>query len=106
VSDDALDSAKAAAEAARARLFATAQEIQGRLEPQTLLDEAVGTVREQSAKLARTAGDTARERPGMVGAAAAAGALLVLRKPLMRLGKRLFGRRKREDDETEDDAAG
>jgi ElaB/YqjD/DUF883 family membrane-anchored ribosome-binding protein len=102
VSDEGLDKAKDEASAARERLFATAQEIQNRLEPSSLLDDAVGTVREQSARIARTASDSIRERPAAFGAAAAAGALLIVHRPLIRFARRLFGRSK----ETEDAAAG
>jgi hypothetical protein len=102
VSDEAVIKAKEAAGAARARLLATAQEIQNRLEPSNLLDEAVTKTRETSVRFARTASDTIRERPVAFGLAFAAGALLFAHRPLLRLGRRLFGK----SDETEDDATG
>lgn len=106
MSDAGLERAQAAAAAARAQLLATAQEIQSRLEPNNLLDEAVANVRDHSARIARTAGETVRERPALFGAAAAAGGLLLVRRPLLRLGRRLFGRGRKRKHETEDDAAG
>ena len=105
MSDEGVAKAKDAAGAARERLFATARELQSRLEPSSLLDDAVTNVREQSARMARTAGDTIRERPAALGAAAAAGALLIVHRPLLRFGRRLF-RRDRAAQETENGAAG
>ncbi|HEY0271365.1 MAG TPA: hypothetical protein VGC10_10300 [Sphingomonas sp.] len=102
MSDAALDEARDAAAVARERLLATTREIQDRLAPATLLDDAVGDVRRRSVRLAHITGDTIRERPAVFGAAALAGVvLLVAHRPLLRLGRRLFGRA----GETENDAA-
>jgi ElaB/YqjD/DUF883 family membrane-anchored ribosome-binding protein len=98
VSDDSVAKAKDDAAAARARFFGTAQEIQSRLEPSHLFEDAVSDVKERSARAAQVAGDIIRERPAMFGAAAAAGFLLMVHRPIRRLGRRLFGRA----DETED----
>jgi ElaB/YqjD/DUF883 family membrane-anchored ribosome-binding protein len=76
------------ADAARARLSATLEQIQAQLAPSRIMEETMDTVRTGSAELARNAAEVARERPGVVAGAAAAGALLLLRKPLARLFRR------------------
>ena len=105
MSDEGVVNARDAASDARKRLFATAQEIRSRFEPSSLLDDAATNLREQSTRMARTAGNAIRERPAAFGAAAAAGALLIVHRPLLRLGRRLF-RRDDPGHETDNDAAG
>ncbi len=87
-----LDAAKADARVARERLTATMREIQARTTPSQLFDEALDTVRTRSSELIQTAGGAARKRPGAVAATAAGIALLLARKPLMRLGRKLLRR--------------
>jgi ElaB/YqjD/DUF883 family membrane-anchored ribosome-binding protein len=96
-----VDKAQAKVDAARARLLDTTQEIQDRLAPSRLLNEAMTDARTRSAALVRTAGDVARDRPATIAAAAIAGVALIARKPLLRLGRRLFGR----GEATDGDAA-
>lgn len=87
-----LDAAKADARAARARLMGTVEEIQTRATPSRLLDDALTGVRNRSADLAQSAGQAVREHPATVAAAVAGTALLLARKPLGRLGSKLFRR--------------
>lgn len=87
-----LDEAKADARTARARLIGTVEEIQARIAPSNLLDDALTGLRTRSADLAESAGRAARQRPGAIAAVAAGVALLLARKPIARLGGKLFRR--------------
>lgn len=83
-----LDAAALQARMAREKLLGTAHQIQARLNPTTLLDQTVDTVRTGASDLALTTTDAARRNPGAAAGAVAAGALLLLRKPLWRLVRR------------------
>ena len=93
---DEVDVAQSQVDAARGRLMATIEEIQQRIAPSTLMDEAIEQVKTRSADLANSAGQVVRERPATVAATVAGLGLLVAAKPL----SRLFGARKAEPDET------
>lgn len=93
---DDLAAAKADARVARARLLGTVQEIQARLTPANLLDEAMTEVRSRSAHMIENAGRAARERPGTIAAVAAGIGLLLARRPLARLGAKLLRRGEEE----------
>jgi hypothetical protein len=84
----ALDAASLQARMAREKLMGTAHQLQARLDPATLLDEAVETVRTGAADLALTTSATARRRPAVAAGAVVAGLLLLLRRPLWRLVRR------------------
>lgn len=83
--------ARIEAERSRARLVATARELQARLNPQTLARNAWSgtkdTVRHKSADAAEGAVDAVRKRPLAFGSAVAAIALFLAREPLMDLAE-------------------
>jgi ElaB/YqjD/DUF883 family membrane-anchored ribosome-binding protein len=87
-----LDAAKADARVARARLFGTVQEIQARMTPANLLDEAMSAARARSTEMVENAGRAARDRPATVAATVAGIGLLLARKPLLRLAGKLLRR--------------
>ncbi len=89
-----VEAAQAQVDAARLRLSATVEEIQLRINPRTLLDEAITEVRTRSSDLAQTAADTVREQPAVVAAGAASVGLVLFRKPLGRLFRKITGRTK------------
>jgi ElaB/YqjD/DUF883 family membrane-anchored ribosome-binding protein len=89
--------AQSQVDAARGRLMATIEEIQQRIAPSTLMDEAIEQVKTRSAEFAQSAGQVVRDRPATVAATVAGLGLLVAAKPL----SRLFGKRKAEPDETQ-----
>ena len=68
---DKLDEAENDVALARAQLSGTVEEIQSRLAPSQLLDDAISGVKTRSADLAETASDVVRDRPGTVAASAA-----------------------------------
>jgi ElaB/YqjD/DUF883 family membrane-anchored ribosome-binding protein len=81
-------------DSARGRLMATVEQIQARLAPTNLVEEALEQVKARSADLAQNAGKVVRERPATVAATAAGIGLLLAHKPLARLAGGLFGRAK------------
>jgi len=91
MSEDKLAAAQKDAKAARARLQGTFEELQARVEPSQLLDDAVSEVKERSTALARSAREVARDRPGVIAAAAGAAALLIAHRPILRLIRRMRG---------------
>ena len=80
---------------ARARAIETSQEIKARLAPQTLAHNAWEKVRVTGEELADRSAETARAHPIATTAAGTAAAALILRRPIWRVVKRLFGRSKR-----------
>lgn len=86
MSDDQLPvpllEAQARARAARQRLFGTLDEMQGRLNPVTLAQDAVENV---AGRLLRDGVETVRSRPKAIAAAAGIAVLFMARKPLARL---------------------
>ena len=95
-----IDRAQARVDAARDRLLGTAQEIQARLAPDRLFDEAVSAARTRSAAFARDAGEAVRKRPATVAAAVVASVALFAHKPLLHLGRKFFGRSEATDSDT------
>lgn len=93
----ALEAATLNAQAARRRLTETTRELQQRLAPARLLDDAVASARVGAETLAQTSIRTAQRRPGIAAGVAAAVALLLLRHPIGRLRRRLLRRRKETD---------
>ena len=91
-----VDLAQSEVDSARGRLMATIEQIQQRIAPSNLMEEAFEQVKTRSADLAQSAGQVVRERPATVAATAAGIGLLLAAKPLAKL----FGRRKAEADET------
>jgi hypothetical protein len=90
--------ARIEAERARARLMATAHELQERLNPKTMARDAIQGAKEKGADLAEDAVDAVRTHPRAAGGAVAAVALFLARQPLMGLAGKLFGRS--DDDPT------
>ena len=86
MSDDQLPvslvDARARSQNARQRLFGTLDEMQARLNPVTLAQDAVETV---AGGLVRDGIRTVRARPGTIAAAAGLAVLFMARKPLARL---------------------
>lgn len=80
--------ARARAEAARQRLLTSAHELQARLRPATLAENAKAVVMDKGEALADTASDFARRKPAVVGGVAAAGLAFLARKPILRLFRR------------------
>lgn len=76
----------------RARLIATAHELQLRTSPKTLARGAWEGVKEKGAGLAEEAVDAVAKRPMAIGAVATAVALFVARGPLIELAGRLIDR--------------
>lgn len=90
----ALDAAALQVRMAREKMIGTAHQLQARLAPATLLDQAVETVRSGATDLALTTTNSARRSPGLAAGAVAAVVLFLVRRPLWRL---LRGRRKATD---------
>jgi hypothetical protein len=83
--------AKADAEQAQARFMATLHELQHRIAPSTIANQAWS-----GADLAEDAVDAVRKRPYAAGGAVAALAVFLAREPLWDFASRLVGRRKDE----------
>lgn len=82
--EDNLERRRSEAEAARARLNGTLLNLQQRLKPAALLDEAVGELREKASELAQEGVEFARARPLAVAGVGAAAAAYAFRAPLWR----------------------
>jgi ElaB/YqjD/DUF883 family membrane-anchored ribosome-binding protein len=95
---DDIDAAKANARVARTRLLATVEEIQARMTPANILDEAMTAARARSSEMVGNAGRAASERPATVAATVAGIGLLLARKPLLRLAMRFLHRDKETPD--------
>ena len=83
--DPKVAAARIEAERSRARLMATAHELQHRISPGTLARDAWQGARNKGADLAEDAVDAVRARPVAAGGAVAALALFLARHPLMDL---------------------
>lgn len=88
--------ARIEAERSRARLMATAQELQERISPRTLARDAWQGARNKGADLAEDAVDAVRARPVASGGAVAALALFLVRHPLMNLVSKVGGKATRK----------
>ena len=80
-------------ERARARLKATAEELHLRLKPDTLVRQGVDKLCVRGGEVADEVIDVVQARPGLIGGTVAAMLLLWLRRPIARLGRRLFFRK-------------
>lgn len=83
--------ARIEAERSRARLMATAHELQERISPKTLARDAWQGARNKGADLAEDAVDAVRARPVATGGAVAAIAVFLARHPLMDLAGKAWG---------------
>ena len=81
--------ARIRADKARAELMETAHELQQRLSPATLAQNAWQGAKSKGADLAEDAVDAVRKRPAIASGIAAAIALFLAREPLMDAGKKL-----------------
>lgn len=77
--DPEIAAAAARAQVARARLFSTFGEVQERLKPSTLAQDAVDTATQGLATAARKGAEAVRSRPVAAGAIAATVALVLAR---------------------------
>lgn len=84
-------SARIEAERCRARVMATAHELQERLSPKTLAKGAWQGAKEKGADLAEDAVDAVRTRPLAATGVLAAITMFLAREPLIDLGGRLAG---------------
>lgn len=97
-----IEQAKRASVRARARFEATLAEVQTRLKPGNLAEEAWDGVKEKGADLADGALQAVKRRPAAVSMLLGAFALFLARKPLTRAAKRLVSN---EGDGNEDEQA-
>ncbi len=94
--DRQTDAARIEVERARARLMASAHDLQDRLSPKTLARDAWEGAKGKGADLAEDAVDAVRARPLAAGGAVAALTLFLAREPLGNLAKRMFGSDKKK----------
>ena len=92
--DPQVAAARIQAERSRARLMATAHELQERISPRTLARDAWQGARNKGADLAEDAVDAVRARPVASGGVVAALALFLARHPLIDLASKMTGRDK------------
>lgn len=78
------------AEAARARLVGTVEEIKLRLAPRTIAHEAWEGAKDKGVAAADSAVTTVKERPALAAGVAAGAALILARKPIISLLTGLF----------------
>jgi hypothetical protein len=90
--------AKQEAEIARRRLTATAAELQLRLKPGTLAQNAWSGVRDKSGEIAEDAVEAVKARPVPVAAALTAFTLFLARAPLKAAVSRLFSSSEEDED--------
>jgi len=95
-----LDEAQADVAEAKARLADTVGDIQSRLAPSRIFDDAMAGVKSTSTSLFESANNVARKRPAAVSAAVAALMLLVAHRPVLRLLRLLARRPRRRVDPT------
>ena len=97
---DELDAAIRNSELARARLAVTARELQSRLSPRRMVDDAIDGATSSAVGLMESAEEAARRRPRAAASIGIVLGLFVVRKPLRRIVSRIFRRsRKRRIDE-------
>ena len=88
--DASIVAARAEVERTRARLMATARELQERLSPQTLARDIWEGAKDKGAGLAEEAVDAVRKRPMVAGGVIAALALFLGRDPIMDYASKLM----------------
>jgi ElaB/YqjD/DUF883 family membrane-anchored ribosome-binding protein len=92
--------ARIEAERRRARVMATAQELQDRLSPKTLARNTWQGAKEKGADLAEDAVDAVKARPFAATGVVAAITMFLAREPLMDLAGSIFGKEKRKTRRT------
>jgi ElaB/YqjD/DUF883 family membrane-anchored ribosome-binding protein len=88
--------ARAEVDRRRARVMATAHELQDRLSPKTLAKGAWQGAKEKGADLAEDAVDAVKARPLKATGVVAAITMFLAREPLMDLAGRIVGERKKK----------
>jgi hypothetical protein len=88
--DPAIVAARNEVEVTRARLIATARELQDRLSPHTLMRDIWEGAKDKGAGLAEDAVDAVRKRPIVAGGVIAALALFLGRDPIMEYASKLL----------------
>jgi len=88
--DASIVAARVEVERTRARLVATARELQERFDPHTLVRDVWDSAKEKGAGLAEDAVDAVRKRPMVAGGVIAALALFLGRDPLMDLAAKVL----------------
>ena len=91
--DMELEKAKVAAEAAKARLMGATHDLQARVAPQRLANDAIETAKERGAAALDGAAGFARRKPAVIAAAAVGFLAFLARRRIVRLV-----RRRREPD--------
>ena len=86
--------ARIEAERARGRLIETLRELQERLSPAHLAQNAWSDAKTKGAELAEGAVGAVKKRPGVAGGVVAALALFLAREPLIEMAGKLAGRDK------------
>ena len=104
--DDAAEIAQAKRNAmiARARVQTTAGALKERLSPSNLAAEAKEKVRETTSAIGGKASSAVQKRPVAASVAAGIAALVLLRKPIRGIGRFLFRRKKKHEEEPQRDA--
>ena len=88
--DPAIVAARAEVDRTKARLVATARELQDRLSPHTLVRDVWDSAKEKGAGLAEEAVDAVRKRPIVAGGVLAGLALFLGRDPIMDYATKLL----------------
>ncbi|KQM65078.1 hypothetical protein ASE75_08520 [Sphingomonas sp. Leaf17] len=88
MTDTPLALAEAEALAARARLAATLETLQSRLDPKAMAKKATQDVVDASEKAARVGAEAVKDNPGKAAGVAAAIGLFLVRKPLLSMLRR------------------
>jgi ElaB/YqjD/DUF883 family membrane-anchored ribosome-binding protein len=89
--------ARGEADAAKARLMGTVDEVKTRLAPGKLASDAVQTAKNRSIVAADDAVGAVKQRPGLAAGIAGTTALLIARKPIFAAVARLFRGKRRPD---------
>lgn len=94
-----IEQAKRHAALAKARVETTVSALKQRVSPSNLAAEAKGKVKAKTNAIGGKASGAMRKRPAATSVVAGIAALIVLRKPLGKLRKALFGRKPKQPEE-------
>jgi ElaB/YqjD/DUF883 family membrane-anchored ribosome-binding protein len=92
-----LSRARGEADAAKARMMGTVEEVKTRLAPGKLASDAVQTAKNKGIVAADDAVGAVKQRPGLAAGIAGGTALLIARKPIFAAIVRLFRGKRRPD---------
>ncbi|MEO5809550.1 MAG: hypothetical protein ABIR51_05750 [Sphingomicrobium sp.] len=96
---DKVTLARAEVESAKAALVDTARELQQRLQPKTLANDAWQAAKVKGADLAEDAVDAVKRRPVAAGGIVAALAMFLAREPIKDAAKRVYGAMTSSEDD-------